>query len=215
MRWRFAIEDVTCDTEVWSGDADVRAAPSLRLLSQRLPRARQVVLAGAGHYLVFTHGQTILPRSHPAGREAVARVRGPGDVARRAGIHVETLRYYERIGLLPPPARTRAGRRLYDDETIALLQSVRLAGLRIDDILSLHASIRDDRGAHQALLASLERTLERTLSELGRLEERRLKLEAIIAQVRATPPGKDLKERLRGAWRRVEGTRRSPPKRVS
>ena len=139
-------------------------------------------------------------------------MRGPGDVARLAGIHVETLRYYERIGLLPPPARTRAGRRLYDDETIALLQSVRLArslGLRIDDILSLHATIRDDRGAHQALLASLERALERTLSELGRLEERRLKLDAILVQVRATPPGKDLTERVRGAWRRAEGRRRS------
>jgi len=60
MRWPFAIEDVTCDTEVWSGDADVRAAPTLRLLSQRLPRARHVVLAGAGHYLVFSHGETIL-----------------------------------------------------------------------------------------------------------------------------------------------------------
>jgi DNA-binding transcriptional MerR regulator len=161
------------------------------------------------------------PRSHPGGRDAVAKVRGPGDVARRAGIHVETLRYYERIGLLPPPARTRAGRRLYDDDTIALLQSVRLArslGLRVDDILSLHETIRDDGpdlGAHQALLESLERTLERTLSELGRLEERRIKLEAILAQVRATPPGKDLKERVRGAWRRAEGSRRSPPKRGS
>jgi DNA-binding transcriptional MerR regulator len=110
------------------------------------------------------------------------------------------------------PVRTPAGRRLDDDETVALLQSVRLArslGLRIDDILSLHATIRDDRGAHQALLASLERTLARTLSELGRLEERRLKLEAILAEVRATPPGKDLKERVRAAWRRVEGARRS------
>jgi pimeloyl-ACP methyl ester carboxylesterase len=59
-RWPFAIEDIACDVEVWSGDADVRAASSLRLLSHRLPRARQVVLAGGGHYLVFTHGETIL-----------------------------------------------------------------------------------------------------------------------------------------------------------
>jgi pimeloyl-ACP methyl ester carboxylesterase len=60
MRWPFAIEDIACDVEVWSGDADVRAASSLRLLSRCLPRARQVVLAGGGHYLVFTHGETIL-----------------------------------------------------------------------------------------------------------------------------------------------------------
>src|SRR5262249_3033300 len=59
-RWPFAIEDIACDVEVWGGDADVRAAPSLHLLSRHLPHARPVVLAGAGHYLVFTHGETIL-----------------------------------------------------------------------------------------------------------------------------------------------------------
>jgi MerR family mercuric resistance operon transcriptional regulator len=143
-------------------------------------------------------------------------MRGPSEVARLAGIHVETLRYYERVGLLPPPARTRAGRRLYDDETVALLQSIRAArsfGLGIDDILSVLATIRDDRGAHQALLASLERTLERTLAELARLEERRRKLEALLAEVRAAPPGKGLRERVRSAWRRVDGPRRSLPRR--
>jgi pimeloyl-ACP methyl ester carboxylesterase len=67
-----------------------------------------------------------------------------------------------------------------------------------------------DRGAHQALVASLERTLERTLSELGRLEERRRKLEALLAEVRAAPPGKGLKDRVRSAWRRVDGPRRFP-----
>jgi DNA-binding transcriptional MerR regulator len=133
-------------------------------------------------------------------------------VARLAGIHVETLRYYERVGLLPAPARTSAGRRLYDDETVALLKSIRAArsfGMSIQDILEAHAAMRDDRGAHQALLTSLESTLEGTLSELARLEERRRKLEAILAEVRATPPGKDLMERVRGAWRRIDGARRA------
>jgi pimeloyl-ACP methyl ester carboxylesterase len=59
-RWPFALEDIECNVEVWSGDADTRAAPSLRLLSERLPRARQVALAAGGHYLVFTHGKAIL-----------------------------------------------------------------------------------------------------------------------------------------------------------
>jgi MerR family mercuric resistance operon transcriptional regulator len=124
-------------------------------------------------------------------------MRGPSEVARLAGIHVETLRYYEDVGLLPPPARTAAGRRLYDDDTVALLQSIRAArsfGLGIDDILSVLA------------------TLERTLSELARLEERRQKLEAILAEVRAAPPGKGLKDRVRSAWRRVDGPRRSLPR---
>jgi DNA-binding transcriptional MerR regulator len=129
---------------------------------------------------------------------------------------VETLRYYERLGLLPPPARTSAGRRVYDDETIELLKSIRAArtfGLCIADILSVFAAVHDGREAHGVLLASLERTLERTLSDLARLEDRRQKLEALLAQVRAMPPGKGLKERVRGAWRRVDGPRSSSPKR--
>jgi pimeloyl-ACP methyl ester carboxylesterase len=59
-KWPFALEDIECDVEVWSGDADVRAASTLRLLSDRLPRARQVVIPGGGHYLVFSHGEAIL-----------------------------------------------------------------------------------------------------------------------------------------------------------
>jgi pimeloyl-ACP methyl ester carboxylesterase len=59
-KWPFAIEHIECDVEVWSGDADVRANASVRLLSHRLPQARQVVIAGGGHYLVFSHGEAIL-----------------------------------------------------------------------------------------------------------------------------------------------------------
>jgi MerR family mercuric resistance operon transcriptional regulator len=143
-------------------------------------------------------------------------MRGPGEVARLAGIHVETLRYYERLGLLPPPARTRAGRRLYDDETVALLRSIRAArsfGLGIHDILSLLAEIRDDGDTRRALLSSLEGTLERTLAELARLEERRRKVEALLAEVRAAPPDESLKDRVRRAWRRIDAPGRASAKR--
>jgi MerR family mercuric resistance operon transcriptional regulator len=139
-------------------------------------------------------------------------MQGPSEVARASGIHVETLRYYERLGLLPPPARTRAGHRLYDDETIALLQSIRAGrslGLSIDEILALQATIKDDRGTQQAILASLGRALERTRSELARLEARRCKLEALLTELRALSPDTELRERVRGAWRRIDGARRS------
>jgi MerR family mercuric resistance operon transcriptional regulator len=39
-----------------------------------------------------------------------------GEVARRSGVNVETLRYYERRGLLPPPDREPRTRR-YDEDT--------------------------------------------------------------------------------------------------
>jgi DNA-binding transcriptional MerR regulator len=41
-----------------------------------------------------------------------------GDLAERAGVNVETLRCYERRGLLPAPERTPSGHRRYDEETV-------------------------------------------------------------------------------------------------
>ena len=41
-----------------------------------------------------------------------------GDVARRAGVSADTIRYYERLGLLDPPRRTAAGYRLYGPDAL-------------------------------------------------------------------------------------------------
>ncbi len=48
-----------------------------------------------------------------------------GEASRRSGVHIETIRYYEREGILPPAERTASGRRLYDPQAIARLHFVR------------------------------------------------------------------------------------------
>ena len=48
-------------------------------------------------------------------------------VAERAGVNVETLRYYERRGLLPEPARTPSGHRRYDEETVRFVRAIKEA----------------------------------------------------------------------------------------
>jgi DNA-binding transcriptional MerR regulator len=50
-----------------------------------------------------------------------------GEVAERAGVNVETLRYYERRGLIPSPARSLGGHRTYSEETVALLHVIKSA----------------------------------------------------------------------------------------
>ena len=50
-----------------------------------------------------------------------------GEVAERAGVNVETLRYYERRGLLPEPARMSSGHRRYDEETVRFLRAIKEA----------------------------------------------------------------------------------------
>ena len=63
-----------------------------------------------------------------------------GDLARRTGTKVNTIRFYEDIGLLPPPARTAAGRRTYaegDVRRLAFIRHGRGLGFSIEEIRSL------------------------------------------------------------------------------
>lgn len=50
-----------------------------------------------------------------------------GQVANQAGVGVETVRFYERQGLLEEPARRESGYRQYDQEAVAVLRFIRRA----------------------------------------------------------------------------------------
>jgi DNA-binding transcriptional MerR regulator len=50
-----------------------------------------------------------------------------GQVARRAGVNVQTLRYYERRGLLPEPARRDSGYRVYGGDAVRIVRFIKRA----------------------------------------------------------------------------------------
>ena len=50
-----------------------------------------------------------------------------GKLASASGCHVETVRYYERVGLLPKPSRTPSGYRVYNEEHVNLLNFIQHA----------------------------------------------------------------------------------------
>lgn len=50
-----------------------------------------------------------------------------GDLARRTGVNAETIRYFERIGVLAAPQRTKAGHRAYDLNHVRALNFIRKA----------------------------------------------------------------------------------------
>jgi DNA-binding transcriptional MerR regulator len=63
-----------------------------------------------------------------------------GELARRSGYAVQTLRYYEQIGLMPKPPRTSGGQRRYGEDLLHRLLFIRHArdlGFEIGDIRSL------------------------------------------------------------------------------
>ena len=108
-----------------------------------------------------------------------------GKLARQADVGVETLRYYERRGLIEPRRRTEAGYRLYDDDARQRLQFIRRAqtlGFSLDDVaelLSLSHQPTASAGAVKQLarakiddIDSRIRDLERMKTALSSLEER-------------------------------------------
>ena len=74
-----------------------------------------------------------------------------GRLAKQAAVGIDTVRFYERRGLLPEPPRTAAGYRLYTNDTIARIRFIRrakLLGFNLDEIgnlLNLH-----DRGGQKS-----------------------------------------------------------------
>ena len=63
-----------------------------------------------------------------------------GRLSKRTGCNIETIRYYERIGLLPKPPRTEGGHRLYKNEHIKRLTFVRRSrelGFTLDEVKEL------------------------------------------------------------------------------
>jgi DNA-binding transcriptional MerR regulator len=68
-----------------------------------------------------------------------------GELADAVGVTADTIRYYERAGLLPPPSRTPSGYRAYDAgavDRLRFIQGAQRLGLRLSDIRDLLA-VRD------------------------------------------------------------------------
>ena len=72
--------------------------------------------------------------------ETIALSMRSGDVARAAGVNQQTLRYYERRGLLAEPARSPGGHRLYPAEAVTVLRVIKAAqrlGFTLEEIAEL------------------------------------------------------------------------------
>lgn len=101
-----------------------------------------------------------------------------GEVARRVGIPIDTVRYYERNGLLlPPPARRASGYRDYHDSDIARLNFVLRAKalgftlIEIRELLDLSDAAEGDMGNIRELAASKLQDIEQRIGQLARVRD--------------------------------------------
>jgi DNA-binding transcriptional MerR regulator len=101
-----------------------------------------------------------------------------GQVAGAAGVNVQTLRYYERRGLLAAPERTLGGHRVYPPETVTALRVIKAAqrlGFTLDDV----AALLETRHRHRADLRT------RAAAKLAEVEARIADLTMIRDSLRA------------------------------
>jgi DNA-binding transcriptional MerR regulator len=94
------------------------------------------------------------------------------EAARRSGLSIDTLRYYERIKLLDPPARDTAGRRAYSDDDLSwlgFLTKLRTTGMPIKSMRE-YASLRRhgvaSAGRRKALLVDQRLSVAERIAEL-------------------------------------------------
>ncbi len=100
-----------------------------------------------------------------------------GAVAARAGVHAETVRYYEKRGLLPKPARTASGYRIYTEDDVARIRFIKRAqelGFTLEEIrelLSLRVDPGTDRRAVRRHAAAKLADLEAKIRDLERMRQ--------------------------------------------
>lgn len=121
------------------------------------------------------------------------------ELASVVGLSADTVRYYERVGLLPPPARTPAGYRAYDPSAVdrlRFIQGAQRLGLRLKDIRELLA-VRD---TGVCACEPAEQLLRRRLAELDAEMARLAALRVQMAAMADAIPGADCPPPAPGTW---------------
>src|SRR5689334_4537981 len=107
-----------------------------------------------------------------------------GQVAASAGVNIQTLRYYERRGLLEEPDRRQSGYREYPRETVRLVRFIKRAqelGFTLDEIDDL-LKLRGDRTSHCSEVRETARTkIEDIDHKIGALRAMKKALSQLVA----------------------------------
>jgi Hg(II)-responsive transcriptional regulator len=99
-----------------------------------------------------------------------------GEAADRAGVNVQTVRYYERRGLIPEPPRTSGGFRQYGPEHVARIRFIKRAqelGFTLDEageLLDLRATPEADRADVRAVAQEKRDAIQQKIADLQRMQ---------------------------------------------
>ena len=122
-----------------------------------------------------------------------------GQLAARAAVRTDTIRYYEREGLLPAPRRTEGEHRRYgpaDVDRLLFIRGAQRLGLRLAEIRELLA-VRD---TGTCACEPAEALLRRHVAEIGAEIERLTALRTELLVMLAAMSGPDCPDPLPGTW---------------
>lgn len=114
-----------------------------------------------------------------------------GQVAKAAEVNTETIRYYEREGLLPEPARTRAGYRQYTADAVRRVRFMKRAqalGFTLAEIATLLELRAEGTTACAHVVAEASRTMARVDGKIAELQKMRSALGCLIDACRERRP---------------------------
>ncbi len=104
----------------------------------------------------------------------VERVLSIGDVSARTGLSVDTLRFYERKGLLPPAHRSQGGQRIFSPDDVAWIgvcQRLRASGMPLPEIARYAALVRAGAGNEAQRLELLQQHEAAVRTQLAALQD--------------------------------------------
>lgn len=114
-----------------------------------------------------------------------------GEVAEQAGVTTKTLRYYERIGLLPSADRTESGYRSYETDALERVRFIRDAqatGLSLTEIRSILELKADGHRSCEHTRSLLHRHLDEIDDQIQRLQAARIELVRLVERADTSDP---------------------------
>lgn len=94
-----------------------------------------------------------------------------GQLAKTSGVHFETIRYYQRLGLMPTPARTHGSVRRYGDDAVSRLRFIKRAqslGFSLDEVkLLLDLSVGEHCAETRTLAQAKKKLVEKKMADLS------------------------------------------------
>ena len=114
-----------------------------------------------------------------------------GALSARTGVNIETIRYYERIGIMPAPPRTEGRQRVYGEDHLKRLTFIRRGrelGFSLDEIRDLLGLVR----GHGLTCAEVKAMTEQHVTDIRRKMRDLKRLERVLNELAAQCHGKDV-----------------------